>query len=51
MARDYMFCIAGDKNTLFMGNHGVVMVAPTVALAFDNLYYLERAAEVQVSLG
>ncbi|KAK4313341.1 hypothetical protein Pmani_015295 [Petrolisthes manimaculis] len=38
----------GDKDVLFMGHHGVVVVAQSVALAFDNLYYLERAAQVQI---
>ena len=39
----------GDgKSILFMGNHGVMVVANTVAEAFDELYYLERAAQVQV---
>ncbi|KAG7168679.1 adducin-related protein C1289.14-like [Homarus americanus] len=37
----------GDKDILFMGNHGVLSVAPTVSLAFDHLYYLERAAQLQ----
>jgi ribulose-5-phosphate 4-epimerase/fuculose-1-phosphate aldolase len=36
------------KSVLFMGNHGVIVVAPTVAQAFDALYYLEKAAELQV---
>jgi ribulose-5-phosphate 4-epimerase/fuculose-1-phosphate aldolase len=36
------------KSVLFMGNHGVMVVAPTVAQAFDELYYLERAAQVQL---
>jgi len=31
-----------------MGSHGVLVVADTVALAFERLYYLERAAQVQV---
>ncbi|MEM7535488.1 MAG: class II aldolase/adducin family protein [Chloroflexota bacterium] len=37
-----------DKSVLFMGNHGVMVVGETVAQAFDELYYLEKAAEVQV---
>ncbi len=37
-----------DKNVLFMGNHGVIVVGRTVAEAFDDLYYLEKAAQVQV---
>ena len=36
------------KSVLFMGNHGVIVVAPTVAQAFDELYYLEKAAQLQV---
>ena len=36
------------KSVLFMGNHGVIVVAPTVAQAFDELYYLEKAAALQV---
>lgn len=38
----------GDKDILFMGHHGVISVATNVALAFDHLYYLERAAQLQV---
>ena len=37
------------KNILMMGNHGVTVVAPTVALAFDELYHLERACETLVT--
>ena len=36
------------KSVLFMGNHGIMVIGPTVAQAFDELYYLEKAAEVQV---
>jgi NADH:ubiquinone oxidoreductase subunit 5 (subunit L)/multisubunit Na+/H+ antiporter MnhA subunit len=28
-----------DKQILIMGNHGVTVVAPTVALAFDEIYH------------
>ena len=39
----------GDgKGLLLMADHGVMVLAPTVAQAFDELYYLEKAAEVQV---
>ncbi len=38
----------GDKRVLFMANHGVVVTGASVAEAFDRLYYLERACEVQV---
>lgn len=36
------------KSVLFMGNHGVIVVAPTIAQAFDELYYLEKAAQLQI---
>lgn len=36
------------KSVLFMGNHGVMVIGPSVAQAFDELYYLEKAAQVQV---
>lgn len=38
----------GDADILFLKNHGVMVTAPTIAEAWDDLYYLERAAEVQV---
>ncbi len=38
----------GGKRVLFMANHGVVVTGASVAEAFDRLYYLERACEVQV---
>ncbi len=37
-----------DRNVLFMGNHGVLVIGATIAEAFDELYYLERAAAVQI---
>ena len=38
----------GSKNVLFMGNHGITTVGRSVAEAYDLLYYLERAAQVQL---
>jgi len=38
----------GSKRILFLANHGVIVVGATIAAAFDDLYYLERACEVQV---
>jgi ribulose-5-phosphate 4-epimerase/fuculose-1-phosphate aldolase len=38
----------GDKTVLFLANHGVIVATDTVAEAIDGLYYLERAAQVQV---
>lgn len=41
--------LLGDRNSvLLLGNHGVIVVAASVAEAFDELYHLERAAELQV---
>jgi ribulose-5-phosphate 4-epimerase/fuculose-1-phosphate aldolase len=40
--------IIGDKTVLFMANHGVTTLGTTVAEAYDRLYYLERAAQVQI---
>ncbi len=40
-------CLA-EKRVLFCGNHGVVVVGRTVAEAFDDLYFLERACQVQI---
>jgi ribulose-5-phosphate 4-epimerase/fuculose-1-phosphate aldolase len=37
----------GDADVVFMKNHGVMVVGPSVAEAWDDLYYLERAAEAQ----
>ena len=38
----------GDKRILFMANHGVATTGATVASAFDDLYFLERACQNQV---
>ena len=36
------------KDILFMGNHGVMVGGGDVAKTYDDLYYLERAAMVQI---
>jgi ribulose-5-phosphate 4-epimerase/fuculose-1-phosphate aldolase len=38
----------GRNMTMFMSNHGVMVIGSSIAEAFDRLYYLERACEVQV---
>jgi len=38
----------GNKTRMMMGNHGVLVVADTVAEAFHDLYYLERACQTLV---
>jgi ribulose-5-phosphate 4-epimerase/fuculose-1-phosphate aldolase len=41
--------VLGPKNkVLFMANHGVLVVGESVAEAYDRLYYLERACQVQL---
>jgi len=40
--------VLGDKKVLLMANHGVLVVGKTVAEAYDLLYHLERAAQVQL---
>jgi ribulose-5-phosphate 4-epimerase/fuculose-1-phosphate aldolase len=38
----------GSKRVMFLANHGVIVVGPSVAEAFDLMYYLERACRLQV---
>lgn len=38
----------GQADIVFLKNHGVMVTAPSIAQAWDDLYYLERAAEVQL---
>jgi len=38
----------GNKTILMMANHGVLVTGNTVAEAYDRLYYVERAAQVQL---
>lgn len=40
--------VLGNKAVMMMGNHGVLVAAPTVAEAYDCMYYLERACQTQV---
>ncbi|MBB4066615.1 class II aldolase/adducin family protein [Gellertiella hungarica] len=38
----------GNHSVLLMGNHGVTVTGPTVAEAFEHLYFFERAAKTLV---
>jgi len=40
--------VLGRHNSMLMGNHGVLVTAATVAEAFEELYFLERAAKTLV---
>ena len=39
----------GDRRVLVMGNHGVMVVGDTIAGAFDDLFYFERACRNYIS--
>jgi ribulose-5-phosphate 4-epimerase/fuculose-1-phosphate aldolase len=43
-----MCALAKDADVLFLANHGIIVTGPTVATAFDDLYYLERTCMLQV---
>ncbi|MGO1117760.1 aldolase [Rhodovibrionaceae bacterium A322] len=45
---DRIAAALGDKRILFMAHHGVIVAGESIARAFDDLYYLERACEVQL---
>ena len=45
---DRLAAAMGGKRVMFLANHGVIVVGPTVAEAFDAMYYLERACRLQV---
>ena len=44
---DRIAAAMGDADVAFMRNHGVLVTGPTIAEAWDDLYYLERAAHAQ----
>lgn len=43
-----MATMLGNTDVMFLGNHGVITAAPTIAQAFDDLYFIERAAQTQI---
>lgn len=45
---DRMAEAMGDKTVLFLGHHGVIVTGRTIHEAWNDLYFLERAAMVQV---
>ena len=38
----------GNRRILMMGNHGVLVTGPTIAEAFEDLYFLERACQTLI---
>lgn len=45
---DRLAAVMGTKPVLFMANHGIVTTGADPAEAFNTLYYIERAARLQV---
>ena len=45
---DRMCAQLANADVIFLANHGVIVTGPTMAEAFDDLYYLERACMLQV---
>ena len=39
----------GNYNILLLANHGILTAAPTIAQAFDDLYYFEKACETYIT--
>ena len=44
---DRIAATLGQADVVFLRNHGVIVTGATIADAWDDLYYLERACEVQ----
>ncbi|GBQ35297.1 aldolase [Gluconacetobacter azotocaptans] len=44
---DRIAAAIGGADIVFMRHHGVMVLGPTIAEAWDDLYYLERACQVQ----
>jgi ribulose-5-phosphate 4-epimerase/fuculose-1-phosphate aldolase len=40
--------VLGSKSVLLLANHGVLIVGETVPVAFERLYFFERAAQAQL---
>ncbi|WP_419833355.1 class II aldolase/adducin family protein [Endozoicomonas atrinae] len=38
----------GQNNVMFLRNHGVLVAGATIAEAFQNFYFLQKACEIQV---
>ncbi|MDQ0391940.1 class II aldolase/adducin family protein [Labrys monachus] len=40
--------VLGNRSIMLMGNHGVLVAGETIAQAFDDLYFLERACQTLI---
>jgi ribulose-5-phosphate 4-epimerase/fuculose-1-phosphate aldolase len=47
--RERLVADIGDKMTLILHNHGLLSCGNTVREAFDFMYYLERACQIQIA--
>ncbi len=45
---DRLAAALGDKNILLMGHHGILIGGASVHQCYDDLYYFERSAMIQV---
>jgi ribulose-5-phosphate 4-epimerase/fuculose-1-phosphate aldolase len=45
---DRLARVLGTRRVMFLASHGVIVVGPSIAEAFDLMYYLERACRLQV---
>lgn len=39
----------GNRSVLMMGQHGILVIGPSLAWCFDTIYYYERAAETYLT--
>ena len=39
----------GNHNILLLANHGILTAGPTIAQAFDDLFYFEKACETYIT--
>jgi ribulose-5-phosphate 4-epimerase/fuculose-1-phosphate aldolase len=46
---DRLARMIGDKTVLMMANHGVLIAGASIGMAFDEMYYFERAAETMIT--
>ncbi|RQR91199.1 MULTISPECIES: aldolase [unclassified Burkholderia] len=45
---DRIAAALSSRRVLMLEHHGVIVTGPSIAAALDDLYYLERAAQVQI---
>jgi ribulose-5-phosphate 4-epimerase/fuculose-1-phosphate aldolase len=48
--RERLAADLGDKRAMILRNHGLLTACPTIAEAFEVMYYLEKACKIQLKL-